>query len=94
MKVLNIHERELSATYEQVGALIDSLSSQEDCLWPNHSWPCMKFDRPLGIEADGGHGPIGFFVERPSKINPSPFLLFRRHNIKRIGWDKSRNEYY
>ena len=55
MEVLNIHEREIDATYEQVGALIDSLSSEEDCLWPNHSWPRMKFDRPLGIGADGGH---------------------------------------
>jgi len=63
MKVLNIHEREFEANYEQVGMLIDSLSSEDDRLWPNHSWPRMKFDRPLSIGADGGHGQIGYFVE-------------------------------
>jgi len=63
MKVLNIHEREFEANYEQVGMLIDSLSSEDDRLWPNHSWPRMKFDRPLSIGADGGHGMIGYFVE-------------------------------
>ena len=44
MKVINIHERELGANYEQVGALIDSLASEDDRLWPGHSWPRMKFD--------------------------------------------------
>ena len=42
MKVLNIHERELDAAPEQIGALIDSLASEEDSLWPVHSWPEMQ----------------------------------------------------
>ena len=44
MKVINIHERELDGTPEQVGWLIDSLASAEDALWPYHLWPRMKFD--------------------------------------------------
>lgn len=63
MKVLNIHEREFEADYEQVAKLIDSLSSEDDLLWPNQCWPRMKFDRPLSVGAKGGHGPIGYFVE-------------------------------
>ena len=63
MKVVNVHQRLLYASPEQVGALIDSLSSPEDVLWPNDTWPRMKFDRPLGVGATGGHGPIGYFVE-------------------------------
>lgn len=63
MKVLNIHERELKADYEQVAALINSLSSEDDLLWPHHCWPRMKFDRPLCVGAKGGHGPIGYFVD-------------------------------
>lgn len=63
MKVLNIHERELRATPEQVGLLIDSFASKEDALWPGHLWVNMKFDRPLGIGATGGHGPVRYFVE-------------------------------
>jgi hypothetical protein len=31
-KVINIHQRELDAAFEQVGTLIDSLSSSDDAL--------------------------------------------------------------
>lgn len=89
MKVLNIHERELEANRERVGALIDSLSSEDDRLWPNHSWPRMKFDRPLSIGADGGHGPIGYFVEeyKPGRsikfrfTSPKGFNGFHRYEV-------------
>jgi hypothetical protein len=63
VKVLNIHERELSATPEQVGALIDSLSSRNDLLWPQQAWPRIEFDRALAVGAVGGHGPIRYFVD-------------------------------
>jgi hypothetical protein len=79
MKVLNIHERELEANHEQVATLIDSLSSQDDLLWPNHSWPRMKFDRPLSIGANGGHSPIGYFVE---EYKPGQSIKFRFTNPK------------
>ncbi|MGM0382156.1 MAG: SRPBCC family protein [Thermodesulfobacteriota bacterium] len=89
MKVLNIHERKLEASYEQVGALIDSLSSDHDRLWPNHSWPGMKFDRPLSIGANGGHNSIGYFVEEYTSgqsiqfrfTNPKGFNGFHRYEI-------------
>jgi hypothetical protein len=63
MKIINIHEREFRASPPQLGALIDSLASPNDALWPKHSWPPMKFDRPLGVGARGGHGPIAYVVE-------------------------------
>lgn len=63
MRVLNIHQRELAVSPERVGALIDSLSSGEDLLWPKQAWPRMTFDRPLGVGAAGGHGPVRYFVE-------------------------------
>ena len=63
MKVLNIHERELPESAARVGALIDSLSSREDALWPKHCWPRMELDRPLSVGAAGGHGPIRYCVE-------------------------------
>lgn len=74
MKVLNVHERELSVPQEQVGELIDSLSSREDSLWPRHSWPRMEFDRPLQVGATGGHGPIRYFVEN---YTPGRSIRFR-----------------
>ena len=63
VKVLNIHERALPESPQRVSTLIDALSSPEDALWPNQSWPRMTFDRPLRVGADGGHGPIRYFVE-------------------------------
>jgi len=74
VKVLNIHERRLRASPRDVGALIDSLASSEDLLWPRHSWPRMKFDRPLGVGATGGHGPIRYFVE---SHDPGRSIRFR-----------------
>jgi hypothetical protein len=63
MKVRNVHERELHAGPDRVGALIDSLASRDDVLWPTHAWPRMEFDRALSVGARGGHGPIRYFVE-------------------------------
>ena len=73
-KVINIHERELDATSEQVGALTDSLSSSDDVLWPVHLWPRMELDRLLSRGAVGGHGPIKYLVE---DYLPGQFIKFR-----------------
>lgn len=74
MEVLNVHERVLAADPVQVGALLDSLSSREDQLWPNHIWPRMEFDHPLSVGATGGHGPIRYFVE---EYTPGKSIKFR-----------------
>jgi hypothetical protein len=74
MKVINIHEREIETTPEQVGALIDSLASAEDALWPIHSWPHLEFDRPLDVGANGGHGPVRYLVE---EYTPGQSVKFR-----------------
>jgi hypothetical protein len=74
MKVINIHERELEASHEKAGALIDSLSSPSDSLWPRQSWPPMHFDRPLAVGATGGHGPIRYRVE---SYTPGQSVKFR-----------------
>jgi phosphatidylglycerophosphate synthase len=63
VKILNVHERDLSASHEQVAALMASLASADDRLWPRQWWPAMRFDRPLGAGAVGGHGPIRYTVE-------------------------------
>lgn len=63
MQVINIHERYIERPPAEVGALLDSLASDADALWPRSLWPAMGFDRPLGVGADGGHGPVGYRVE-------------------------------
>lgn len=57
-----IHERELDAGPAAVGSLLDSLASEDDRLWPTARWPAIHFDRPLGVGARGGHGPVRYEV--------------------------------
>ncbi len=61
--VLNIHTRDLHTSRDAVGALLDSLASNQDLLWPRDRWPAIRFDRPLQVGAVGGHGPIRYIVE-------------------------------
>ena len=74
MKVINIHSREYEASAREVGLLLDTLSSRNDLLWPHHLWPRMKFDKPLAVDAAGGHGPIRYRVE---KYEPGKLVQFR-----------------
>ncbi|RJO70787.1 SRPBCC family protein [Nocardia panacis] len=58
--VLNIHSRVIAADVEAVGRLLDTLATDDDRLWPVRNWPAMRFDRPLAVGADGGHGLIRY----------------------------------
>jgi hypothetical protein len=62
MKIWNVHERHLVASEEKVGALLNTLSSRDDRLWPGDRWPPQQFDAPLGVGARGGHGPVRYAV--------------------------------
>ncbi|GAA1919878.1 hypothetical protein GCM10009837_51420 [Streptomyces durmitorensis] len=60
--VLNEHERVIEAPAGVVGALLDRLSAEEDPIFPTPAWEPMIFDRPLGVGATGGHGPVRYSV--------------------------------
>ena len=62
MHVVNVHHRTFKVPCTQLGLLIDSLASSNDLLWPREAWPAMAFDRPLGVGAEGGHGPVRYTV--------------------------------
>jgi hypothetical protein len=79
--VLNIHARDLHASRDAVGALLDSLASNQDLLWPGDRRPAMRFDRPLQVGAVGGHGPIRYRVEM---YEPGRAILFRFTGMRGI----------
>ncbi|PKV97760.1 hypothetical protein ATK30_8760 [Amycolatopsis echigonensis] len=58
--VRNVHSRVIAADAQAVGGLLDTLATDDDRLWPVDRWPAMRFDRPLGVDASGGHGPIRY----------------------------------
>ncbi|MEV3988805.1 DUF2867 domain-containing protein [Streptomyces sp. NPDC049837] len=60
--VRNVHARVIEAPAERVGALLDRIAADDDPLFPTPAWTPMRFDRPLGVGADGGHGPIRYRV--------------------------------
>jgi hypothetical protein len=62
-RTLVIRERSLAARPDEVGALIDSLGSRKDLLWPRDAWPSMRLDSGLDVGSTGGHGPIRYTVE-------------------------------
>ena len=74
MIVRNVHERRFRASVGEVGALLDSLASSSDRLWPRDTWPAMRFDRPLAPGASGGHGPIRYTIE---EYEPGRLIQFR-----------------
>lgn len=72
--VQNRHERVIVAPAHDVGALINSLSSKNDLLWPRGDWPAMRLDGPLGTGSAGGHGPVRYVV---SAFEPGRYVEFR-----------------
>jgi hypothetical protein len=76
MRIVSVHTRELDCDPATVGRLLDALGSECDELWPRDRWPGIpiRFDRPLGPGARGGHGLIRYFVEA---FEPGRSLLFR-----------------
>jgi len=61
--IRDVHAREVRAPAETVGALLDRLGRGEgDPLFPTPAWPPMRFDRPLGVGADGGHAFVRYRV--------------------------------
>ena len=62
MRIHSHHERRIDTPINRVGPLLDTLSSDDDLLWPRERWPAMRFDRPLEVGADGGHGFVRYRV--------------------------------
>jgi len=58
----SVHRRRFDAPLERLGALLDTLSTTDDRLWPRDQWPAQRLDRGLEVGSRGGHGPIRYTV--------------------------------
>jgi hypothetical protein len=56
----NVHERTYPVSPARLGELLDNPTGSDSPLWPVDRWPPMILDRPLGVGATGGHGPIRY----------------------------------
>lgn len=78
MAVYNVHERTVPVPAERLGALLDTLASAEDRLWPGGEgeWPHMEFGPCFGLArgARGGHGPVRYDV---AEYVPGRWVRFR-----------------
>jgi hypothetical protein len=74
VQVHNVHERFVPAAPDAVGALLDTLGSADDAVWPRDHWWPMELDRPLGEGALGGHSDIRYAVQA---YEPGRRVVFR-----------------
>ncbi|HZG96573.1 MAG TPA: hypothetical protein VEZ46_17895 [Mycobacteriales bacterium] len=79
--VRNVHEREIDADAEMVGAPLDSLASADDRMWPGDVWIPMRFGRPLQVGAVGGHGDVHYTVTG-IEVEPAPGGTLVRHVLE------------
>ena len=70
----NVHERVVKGSTDQVWALVATLATPGDRLWPRDVWPEMRLDHGLSVDSRGGHGMIRYFVE---SIKPGRSVVFR-----------------
>lgn len=60
--IVNEHRRRIPVPADRLGSLLDRLGGPDGALWPAPPWPPLALDRPPGVGAEGGHGPIRYHV--------------------------------
>jgi hypothetical protein len=100
MKILNVHEREISASVSELGSLLSTLGSEKDRVWPHETWPRIQLDGPLKVGTPGSHGKIRYFIsdyEVGEKIElrfqftePKGFKGHHRFEIESLSAEKTR----
>lgn len=58
----NVHERHIRASAERVGAVLETLATDDDQLWPGAAWAPMVLHRGLEPGSRGGHDGIRYTV--------------------------------
>lgn len=97
MKVNNIHKRIINQPKGNISKILDSLSSNNDRLWPKEKWPPMVFRKGLVEGATGGHRPIRYSIRKyiPGSLiefnfmKPDGFKGIHKFEITEIEEDKT-----
>lgn len=71
--ICNVHQRRIEARPEQVWDLLMAMSGPDDQLWPD-GVPALRFDGPLAVGAQGGHGPIRYQL---TSLDETTGIVFR-----------------
>ena len=74
--MLNVHERRIAASPDEVGALLADAGGPQDRTWPTAAWMPMRLGRPVAVGADGGHADIRYAV---TAYEPGRLLEFTFH---------------
>jgi hypothetical protein len=72
--IRSVHQRHLAVPPDRIGALLDTLGSADDALWPVRDWGPMELDGPLAVGARGGHHGVRYHVEEHA---PGRRVVFR-----------------
>ncbi len=58
----NVHERHIAASAGRAGAVLETLATDHDQVWPGATWAPMVLDRGLEPGSHGGHDGIRYTV--------------------------------
>ena len=72
--IQNVHALQLKVPAARAGALLDTLGSAADALWPGDRWPPMRVQGGLRVGNAGSHGPVKYVVD---EYVPSRRVRFR-----------------
>lgn len=61
--VRNVHTRRFPGASAQLVALLDTLGTPDDRLWPVADWPPTRLHGPRVPGTPAGHGPVRYVVE-------------------------------
>jgi len=77
----NVHERHIAAPAERVGAVLETLATDHDQLWPAQTWAPMVLESGLEPGSLGGHAGIRYTVTAHDVGRQVTFAFDRRIGI-------------
>ncbi|MBI1770630.1 MAG: hypothetical protein HY015_01355 [Bacteroidetes bacterium] len=97
MKVINIHRRNINQPKARIGALLETLASENDMIVATDKWPRVELDKGLNINSKGGHGPIKYTVQEYKRdqliqfrfTKPLGFNGIHKFEITEVGASKT-----